>query len=115
VRRLLPWVLVAVGILALAHAASVATHSTLVALGGVFVAVQLVAPVLVDRRRMAGRRAPSARRPSRTAADRKRPGRVGAVAWIRLNANHRWTVLNAPRFGPVVAAIPVATPARRSP
>jgi hypothetical protein len=93
--RLLAWGLVACVVLVGAHIATRSTDSALVALSGVFVAAQLVGPVLVDWRRLAAtREAPSAHR----ARGNHRRG-AGAVAWVRLDTNPE----PQPRLSPALA------------
>jgi hypothetical protein len=76
-RRLWPWVLVAGCVVVVAFGAAVSADSVSVVLGGGFVAVQLVAPVLVVRRRTAAP-VPAIARPEPTT------GRA-RVRWVRLD------------------------------
>lgn len=89
-RRVWPWATGAVGVLAAAEVATMTTGSALVALGGVFVAAQLVVPVLVDHRRLAAARAqPTARAITNSRYVDRRGS--GAVAWIRLDVDRALT------------------------
>jgi hypothetical protein len=119
-RRVWPWAICAVGVLAVAQAATLATGSTLVALGGVFVAAQLVVPVLVDHRRLAAARLTPAARPITTEGRTGRRG-AGAVGWVRLDARRpgAYRLLNAGRAWSraegLVATMGAAPSARHTP
>jgi hypothetical protein len=105
-RRVWPWLVAGGAVLATAFCAAVSADSVSVLLGGGFVAVQLVAPVLVVRRRALTRDLAAVREPVEPTAPR--PGRA-VVRWVRLDTKLA-AKPGAGRRSP--AAVPVFTTVR---
>jgi len=110
-RRLWPWLMSGGAVLVVAVGAAITADSVSVLLGGGFVAVQLVAPVLVVRRRALARDLAAARADAEPLAPR--PGRA-IVRWVRLDVKPGVAYGKPAATLPIVAQVPVRVGRARS-